>query len=245
MTAEFLLLLAAGAMAGGFVTGLAGFGTALFALGFWLQAMPPQKAVAAVVVMSVVSGLQGVYLVRRDINWPRLSLFAAPAVVGVPLGVGLLALVEPKALKLLIAGFLILYGGFFTFRRSLPNLTRPTPLIDALLGLVSGVLGGAAGLSGALPAMWSALRDWTKWEKRAVMQPFNVLILGLTALMLAWRGVYDRDVMLTIAAALPVSLASAQVGIIVFKRLTDDQFRRLLITLLLVSGVVLMIREIS
>ena len=36
----------------------------------------------------------------------------------------------------------------------------------------------------------------------------------------------------------------AQIGISVFKRLTDDQFRRLLIAMMLVSGLVLMAREV-
>src|SRR5699024_8893634 len=41
VTLEFLFFVIAGAAAGGFVNGLAGFGTSLFALGWWLQVMPP------------------------------------------------------------------------------------------------------------------------------------------------------------------------------------------------------------
>lgn len=67
MTVEIGALLIAGAAAGGFVSGLAGFGTALFALGWWLQVMPPVQAVSIVLFMSVVSGLQGMLVVRRDI----------------------------------------------------------------------------------------------------------------------------------------------------------------------------------
>ncbi|MHC5804510.1 hypothetical protein ACYTX7_09910, partial [Streptococcus pyogenes] len=59
MTTGFITALLAGAFAGGFINGLTGFGTALLSLGFWLQIMPPPQAVAIVVVMSVVSGLQG------------------------------------------------------------------------------------------------------------------------------------------------------------------------------------------
>ncbi|MFC6758820.1 TSUP family transporter [Sulfitobacter porphyrae] len=68
MSLYFFVILTLGAAAGGFMNGLAGFGTALFALGFWLQIMPPAQAVAIVVVMSVVAGLQGVWLVRRSIT---------------------------------------------------------------------------------------------------------------------------------------------------------------------------------
>ena len=43
-TATYVILLA-GALAGGFVSGLTGFGTALMALGIWLYVMPAAIAV--------------------------------------------------------------------------------------------------------------------------------------------------------------------------------------------------------
>ena len=52
MSMDFLAVLLAGAFAGGAINGLAGFGTALFALGFWLQILPAAQAVAIVVVMA-------------------------------------------------------------------------------------------------------------------------------------------------------------------------------------------------
>ncbi len=65
-----------GAAAGGFINGLAGFGTALFALGFWLQVMPPVQAVAIVLVISVATGLQGLWQVRHTIEQSPVDLRA-------------------------------------------------------------------------------------------------------------------------------------------------------------------------
>ncbi len=48
-------LLLFGALAGGFVSGLAGFGTALMALGIWLYVLPPSLAVPLVLICSVVA----------------------------------------------------------------------------------------------------------------------------------------------------------------------------------------------
>ena len=45
MDAAAIFLLLVGALAGGFVTGLAGFGTAMMALGIWLHVLPPSIAV--------------------------------------------------------------------------------------------------------------------------------------------------------------------------------------------------------
>ena len=44
-----------GALAGGFVSGLAGFGTALMALGIWLYVLPPDVVVQLVLICSVIA----------------------------------------------------------------------------------------------------------------------------------------------------------------------------------------------
>lgn len=246
MPPEFYVYLILGAATGGLINGMAGFGTALFALGFWLQIMPPVQAVSMVVVMSVASGLQGVWLVRKSIaNHPRrLARFLIPALPGIPLGVAALSVISAEVLKITIAGFLLLYGGFFTLRATLPKLERPTPVVDVIVGFLGGLLGGAASLSGALPTMWCAMRPWPKTETRAVLQPYNVTVLGLALIAFAIQGTYTWEVLTLIAIALPVTMISAQIGITIFNRLDDNQFRRLIIALMFVSGVILMARVV-
>lgn len=246
MGIEFLAVLLGGAFAGGVINGLAGFGTALFALGFWLQVLPAAQAVAMVVVMSVVSGLQGLWIVRGEIrrNPGRLARFLLPALVGIPLGVALLSVVSATLLKIVIAGFMLLYGGFFLLRRSLPRFERSTPVLDSLVGFAGGVLGGAASLSGALPTMWCAMRPWPKGETRAVLQPFNVVVLALTALLFLMNGLYTSETLVLMAIALPMTMIGAQLGLSVFRRFGDEQFRVLLIGLMFASGAILGLREI-
>jgi len=125
MTFDFVFYLVLGAMAGGFINGLSGTGTALFALGFYLAVLDPTQAVAIVAFMSVLAGLQGLWIVRADIlkHPSRLLRFVIPALVGVPLGLMLLDVIDTSALRIAIACLLILYGGYFGFRSALPSLT--------------------------------------------------------------------------------------------------------------------------
>lgn len=243
--ADILTFLILGALAGGFVNGLAGFGTALFALGFWLQVMPPVQAVAITVLVAALTGLQGAWLVRGQIlaQPRRLMRFVLPSLVGIPLGIWALRLADPTVLRLTIAGFLILYGGFFLLRRSLPKFDRRTPVADAGIGLAGGFLGGFAGLSGALPAMWCALRPWGKSETRAVLQPYNIVVLTVSTAILATRGAYSSQVLLMLAYAVPIALLGAQIGLFTFKRLSDGIFRWVLIVLMFASGISLLARE--
>lgn len=246
MTSDTIVFLLLGATAGGFINGLSGTGTALFALGFYLVVLEPVTAVAIVALMSVLAGAQGIWLVRREIPSQRARIlrFALPGLIGVPIGITLLARMEPSVLRLGIAALLILYGGYFSFRTALPAFDRPAPFADVAVAFTGGVLGGAAGVSGALPAMWISMRPWAKTVTRAVLQSFNMVILSATVALLAWNGAYDNAALSALLVTVPAGLASAQVGIAVFKRLSDTQFRRLLIFLTLAMGLGILVSDV-
>ena len=233
-----IFLFFAGALAGGFINGFAGFGTALFTLGFWLSIMPPLQAVSIIVISSVATGAQGLWIVRKEMaQYPGRALrFVLPGIIGIPLGVSALQAVNVDLLKLLIGLFLLCYGLFFMARATLPTLKGNYPLVDMFFGLIGGFLGGLAALSGALPTFWLSLREWPKGEIRAILQPFNVTILLLTALMFLAQGVYTKSTLLLIMMSLPVSIFSTQIGLALFKKLKDNHFRRMLIILTFISG---------
>ena len=245
MSQEIVLFIIAGAFCGGFINWLAGFGTGLFALGWWLSAMPVLDAVVVVVIMSLVGGMQGLFAVRNAIDPGNLLRFLVPALGGIAIGYWLLDYVNITLLKLLLATLLILFGGFFTFRKTLPSLKHRYRFIDALIGFVGGILGAIAGLSGALLTMWTSLYDWPKAARRAIIQPFNMIVLTVVLGLMAWRGMLGPHIWLWVAVAFPFSILGTQVGIFVFRRLTDQQFQKLLVWLTLISGLVLAGRELA
>lgn len=246
MSGAIIPVLMLGAAAGGFINGLSGTGTALFALGFYLSVLEPVTAVAIVALMAFLAGIQGLWLVRDEIltQPARLIRFVLPGLLGVPIGLLVLEQIDASLLRIVIAALLILYGAYFSCRTALPAFARKTPVIDVMIGAIGGVLGGAASVSGAIPSMWLSLRPWPKSETRAVLQPFNMSILGTTVCLLFVKGAYDQTALTALAITLPVGLLAAQVGIAVFKRLSDTQFRRLLIGLTLLMGIGLMLSEV-
>ena len=238
-----VFLLAAG-LSGGFVNGLAGFGTALFSLGWLLQVMPPQKAVAIALVCSLVTGVPGVWQVRHSIDRRRLALFILPAFAGIPIGTVLLGLIDTWLLSLFVGGMLLLYGGYFAFRRTLPAIEGNWTFVEAGIGFVGGVLGAMAGLSGALPSMWLALRPWPKAVQRGIMQPFSMVILLAATVLLAFEGVFTPQVLCNIALVLPASMFGVVIGLMLFRRMPDALYPRVLIGLMLISGGTLLARTL-
>jgi uncharacterized membrane protein YfcA len=108
---DIVAVIALGALCSGFVSGLAGFGTGLVALGFWLHVVNPVVSAALVVICSVVSQAQSLYILRRAVAWHRFWPFLIGGVLGVPIGVAALRFVDPKILKVFLGALLMAYTG--------------------------------------------------------------------------------------------------------------------------------------
>ena len=171
-------ILLAGALAGGFVSGLAGFGTALMALGIWLYILPPAIAVPLVLICSVSSQISTLPSMWKLLDF-RLALpFVVGGLIGMPIGTLLVARADPQHFKLSVGVMLLVFPTALYFIRKPMAFRFGGRLADAAVGFAGGILGGLAGLSGPLPTLWASVRGWTKDQRRGVFQIFNGTVLG-------------------------------------------------------------------
>ena len=95
-----------------------------------------------------------------------------------------------------------------------------------------------------LPTVWASMKPWPKLKTRALLQPLIIVILSTSAVALLFQGAFTRPVGLSLMVAVPVSLVASQIGVTIFKRLSDAQFQTLLIALIFMSGIGIMLREL-
>lgn len=229
-----------GAALGGFINGFAGFGTALFASGIWFAVLP-FEVVPPLIVFSAMAG-QVVGLVRLSAclsfskAWPLIS----GGLIGVPLGTFALFLIAPNAIKGFIATLLIAYALWQIFGSKLT--IAPQPIYrERIVGLLGGVLGGLAGLTGPLPLIWCQLQNLSAGEQRTRYQPFNLVILSAAFASMIGFGVITADVLKLAALSLPMTLIATLCGLWVFGRTSEATFKTAILWLLLVSGVAILI----
>jgi len=169
----------------------------------------------------------------------RLWPFLAGGLLGVPLGVAVLGSVEVAAFRAGVGVFLVLYAGGMLGLRGLPVVAWGGRAADGAVGLLGGIMGGIAGLSGPLPTLWCGLRGWSKEAQRGVYQPYNLGVLGFTLGVYAVQGVVTAQVLELALICLPLTILGVWLGLKSYGRLDDRQFRALVLWLLLASGATL------
>ena len=157
-----MLLVLLGALTGGFVSGLVGFGTAMTALGIWLYVLPPSLAVPLVLICSVIAQTSTMPAMWRSFDLTLVWPFLIGGLAGVPLGALLIAHADPNVFKLSIGVLLLVFPAALYFQRQPMAFTFGGRAADAAIGFAGGILGGLAGLSGALPTLWASVRGWGK-----------------------------------------------------------------------------------
>ena len=233
-------LLLIGALAGGFVSGLAGFGTALMTLGIWLYVLPPASAVQLVLICSIVAQSATLPSMWKRFNYGIIWPFIVGGLAGVPLGTLLIAHANPVTFKLTIGGLLLVFSVALHFNRDLPAIHFGGRTADGAVGFTGGILGGLAGLSGPLPILWATLRGWSKDERRGVFQTFNWTVLFVAFCVQAASGLVGREVIWLAALAFPATVLGTWFGARLYHALNDRNFRDVVLGLLFVSGLTLL-----
>lgn len=240
-----LAFLLFGALAAGFVTGFAGFGTALVASGFWFHVLPAAVVPPLVVIATVTAQLVSLFTLRPKFDWPRAAPYLIGGVFGVPLGVAALTAASPDLLRISVGVFLMTYAlsQFAGLRRLSIGAWGGRPS-DAAIGLGGGMLGGFAGLSGPLPLIWLQLRGGPSLGQRAIYQPFNLIILAMAAAGMTLAGQVNGVVINSFLFAVPATLLGAWTGARLYHRTSEAMFRMVVQGLLLLSGTMLVIQEL-
>jgi uncharacterized membrane protein YfcA len=237
----YALFLAA-TFAGAVVAGIAGFAFGLVAAAVWLYFLTPLQTASLIIGLGLVLQGVAVWKLRHALDWKRLAPFVLGAAFGVPLGATALAHADPRTIRTTVGAVLVAFSLHGLLRPAIKPLASTRPVADAGAGFLNGVVGGATGLAGIVATVWCQLRGWPKDQQRAVFQPVTVATFAMSAAWLGGQGSISGDVIKLFLLGLPALLAGTWVGLRLYGRLDEGQFRRLVLWLLLASGIVLLWR---
>jgi uncharacterized protein len=227
--------------AGALVAGLSGFAFGLVAASIWLYILTPLQTATLIIAFGLIVQGYAVWKLRGSLDWTKLWPFVLGAALGVPVGVGILTWANPAHVRIGVGVFLVLYSLYALFRPAIAPIKATGPVVDAGVGLLNGVLGGITGLAGILVTIWCGLRGWPKDVQRTVFQPVAVATFLMSALWIGAKGAITPDSIKLFLIGLPALLAGTWLGLKLFGRLNEAAFRKVVLVLLLASGIVLVV----
>jgi len=226
------------------VYGLTGFGAVIVGLPLLAHFFSLRFAVPMMLVFDVCTGLLLGLKYRHQADWSEIKRLLPFLLLGMAIGVPLLAFAPERWLILGLGLFVLGYASWSLL--SQPNPVQISPRWVGLTGLVGGAFTALYGTGGPIYAIYLARRIELVHVLRATL---GLLIFGTALarlLMFAGSGFYAQQGLLALAfILLPCALAGYFLGARLHTRIELSLAKRIIWLLLLASGLNLVLRSWS
>ena len=226
------------------IRGMSGFGAGLVAAPLLALVLP----VHVVVPMSgLLVFVLFIFLTIRDrasVIWRELRLLAPPTVAGVVAGLLLFRSLDNALLVMMLGSFLVLYATYMLAVHAfgLPQFkcSERWAIPLGFTGAFFDTLFGGGG--GTLVVIYMHARGIGRMEFRATVATlwFVEMIARIGGYAIA--GYYTREVLILVAALLPIMWAGSWAGERLGNRVSPETFARILAVLLMASGIGLLLK---
>lgn len=226
-----------------FIKGSLGLGFSTIGLAILANVIDLKTAISIVILPSLISNL----MVMLETGNFRLSAktFAwmfIMAVPGMALGLQLLRQPDNTASVSILAIVLVIYGVWGLLNRQFQIDAKRMPLLNPIVGFLTGAVNGATG-SQIFPIMPYLLS--LNISKEVMVQTINMSFTLSSLIMLASlaaMGTLDTKSILTYSLGIVPVVIGVWVGGKVRKRLSEERFKKAVMLLIIVLGVLLLLR---
>jgi len=240
---DHFILLAGATFAGAVVSGMAGFAFSAAAGAFLLHAVAPQEAVPLMMACSIGVQAASLLWLRQVMRWRDSAKFILGGMLGIVPALYLLTHVDAAAFRIGFGIFLAGYSAYMLFRPKLIALERITAAAyDGAVGFAGGLIGGLTAMPGAAPVVWCDLQGLPKEQQRGIVQPFIAVMQIASVLMLVGTGRLPTAFLPDLGVAAPAVAAGTALGIYMFGKVDEVNFRRIVLGALLISGISFLIK---
>ena len=227
----------------GVVSGLSGFAfSAVAACVLWL--LPPLQAVPLIMLLSACNQLLSVGTLRNEMvlcgtaEREGALAYIAGGLVGVPIGLALLQTLPAGTFAGGLGLFLIVYSVLVLLKPDSLRIRLSGWKPAVAVGAAGGIIGGFSAFPGSMPVVYLGLRGVSKAETRGITQPYILALqlVSLGILALTHSAIFNAQFWLLWALTLPAVLLGSLTGVALYRRMSEVNFRRAVLILLIVSG---------
>lgn len=228
---------------GGFVSGFSGFAMGIVVSGIWLHIITPVQTAALIAGYGLLTQGYGILKLRHALRWQNIWPLVLGTAIGIPVGVMLLARIDPSQVRIGVGVLLVLYAIYSLAKPVFKPLKIGTKA-DIVVGFFNGLLGGLTGLGGVISTISCQLRGWTKDMQRAVFQPVLFAAFVIISMTQGITGNFTAETLKLFGIGLPFMLAGIWSGFKLYGKIDDETFRKVVLVLLLFAGVSLVVTSV-
>ena len=220
-----------------------GFGIGMISTPLMLLVYEPQT----VIVVAGTAGLGiGVWIISkswRDVPFREILPITIAALCGAPIAVFILKTADSSVLSIGIAVLIILFaiGSFVKIEREIPYSKQ----VGIAAGFIVGVLLPTSGVAGSLVMLFLMTRNWERQTVRAAMAFFLVSLMAFTVVLFALYGLYTPLRLTLIGIVAIPAVIGFLLGAMLIKRINERVFGNLVIGIIIVSSIVVVVKEVS
>jgi len=235
--------LAINAILGGaaFIASLTGFGYALVGIPFLVLLFPPNIAVPMIMISWLPLSVLLTWEARRGLSGKQIAYWLAGGIIGLPLGIYGLARIDQVTMRELIGALTLLVALVLWLKPRQAFKKEILPSVGA--GIISGIMGGASGMSGPAVVLFGINQGWDKECFRANIIGYIAALNLLTLIIFRSYGMLDAPTAVLGASALPGIFLGYAGGIRAKDRLEQEQFRKLAFLLVALGGIWALVRH--
>jgi uncharacterized membrane protein YfcA len=246
MPASIIISIVAMLLLAGMTKGLIGIGMPIVAVPLLNLVVDLPVTVAILSIPLIISNIpQALDGDRIGEVLRRLTPILLGLVVGVVIGVYLLATIRVELLKPLVGAILIVIVVLMLFSPHVVVPPRYEYYLGPVAGLIGGILGGLAALPGPFVFIYILALGLSKERFVQYSSMFLVVAATLMTLTLGGFGALGwRDALISTCAVIPI-LVGMRLGTQLRALVSPPMFRRLILLVVMVSGVHLLWGSIS
>jgi len=229
LAASFLIAAAVAAIAG-MVRGFAGFGAAMMMTPVFSALYGPAVGISLCMLLEIVVALPLLPRAVQYVDWRRIGLLMAAAVIGAPLGNLVLTEVSPEPMRWAISAIVLSAVALLASGWRFHGAWRAP--VTLAIGATSGFLNGLSGMAGPPIAFYYLAGNETTTRVRANLTTYFVFVdVAALAVFLA-RDLVHWDTGVLALWLAPAVVAGGLLGERLFPLASEAFYRRLALGLL-------------
>ena len=217
-----------------------GFGSSMFFVPLASYFLDFHAVLGITALFHVSSNITKIAFFRKGFDKKLVISIGIPAVLFVIAGAFLSKFIETRILEILLAIFLIAVSLALLIFKNLA--LKPTLSNSIGGGVLSGLIAGLLGTGGAIRGITLAAYNLKMDVFIATSAVIDLAIDASRSAVYYYNGYVTRDVILLVPALLIVSIMGTYIGKKILTRISDAQFKSIVLILVLITGIATLVK---